>query len=124
MDYRMVYNGAWTTQSAVSGAYQNTLHVSGTIGNSISFRFIGQELRVFFQAGPSLGTIRLTLDGSFYDMPESNTNTQMYEWVLPGVANGTHTVNISHLSGGSVNVDYIIVPEVPTTPTVTATPTQ
>lgn len=119
LEDRMVYTGAWTTQSAVSGAYQNTLHVSGTIGNSVFFRFIGQELRVFFQAGPSLGVIRLTLDGTFYDMNESSASTQSYEWVLPSVTNGTHTVTISHLSGGSVNLDYIIVPVVAATATST-----
>jgi hypothetical protein len=123
LDYRMVYNGTWTTQSAVpGGVYQNTLHVSGTLGNSVFFRFIGQELRVFFQAGPSLGTIRLNLDnGPNYDMNESNANTQVYEWVLPSVPNGTHAVTITHLSGGSVNLDYIIIPEVPGTPTSTPT---
>ena len=120
LDARMIYNGAWTTETAVSGAYQNSLHVSGTIGNSVSFRFIGQEMRVFFQAGPSLGTIRLTLDASFYDMNQSNSSTQIYEWVLPSVPNGTHTVSISHLSGGSVNLDYIIIPQV----VPTATPNQ
>jgi hypothetical protein len=117
----MIYNGGWTRQSGVAGAYQNTLHVSGTLGNSIFFRFIGQELRVFFQAAPSLGTIRLKLDETNYDMNEANNNTQIYEWVLPSVNNGTHSVTITHLSGGSVNLDYIIIPEVPTTPTNTAT---
>jgi hypothetical protein len=123
LDSRMVYNGGWTRQSGVAGAYQNTLHVSGTLGNSIFFRFIGQELRVFFQAAPSLGTIRLKLDETNYDMNEANNNTQIYEWVLPSVTNGTHSVTITHLSGGSVNLDYIIIPEVPTTPTNTATTT-
>ena len=121
LDSRMIYNGGWTRQSGVAGAYQNTLHVSGTLGNSIFFRFIGQELRVFFQAAPSLGTIRLKLDETNYDMNEANNNTQIYEWVLPSVNNGTHSVTITHLSGGSVNLDYIIIPEVPTTPTNTAT---
>lgn len=114
LDYRMVYSGSWTKQSNVPGAYQNTLHVSGTLGNSIFFRFIGQELRVFFQAAPSLGTIRLNMDNATnYDMNEANSSTQIYEWVLPSVTNGTHTVTITHLSGGSVNLDYIIIPEVP-----------
>ena len=123
LDNRFLYSGNWTTQSAVSGAYQNTLHVSGTVGNSLTFRFIGQELRLFFQAGPSLGTIRLELDGTNYDMNESNSSTQLYEWVLPTVSNGTHTVKITHIDGGSVNLDYIIIPEPPTTPTNTATAT-
>jgi hypothetical protein len=120
---RLVYSGNWTTQPSVSGAYQNTLHVSETLGNSVTFRFIGQEVRVFFQAAPSLGTIRVTLDSTTYDMNESNSNTHIYEWVLPSVSSGTHTVTITHLSGGSVNLDYIIIPDVPATPTNTATPT-
>jgi len=121
LDNHLVYSGDWTTQSAVSGAYQNTLHVSGTLGNSVSFRFIGQELRVFFQAGPSLGVIRLNLDGTNYDLDESAVNTP--EWVLPSVTNGTHTVTIIHLSGGSINLDEIIIPDVPVTPKKTATAT-
>ena len=122
LDSRLLYSGDWTTQSGVAGAYQNTLHVSGTLGNSVTFRFIGQEVRIFFQAGPSLGIIRLTIDGGTpFDMNESNSSTQIYEWVLPSVSNGTHTVTITHLSGGSVNLDSIIVPEVPSTPTRTPT---
>lgn len=120
VDSRFVYTGDWTLQSNVSGAYQSTLHVSGTLGNTIFFRFIGQELRVFFQAGTSLGTVRLNLDGINYDHDEAFGPN---EWVLPTVSNGTHTVTITHQSGGSVNLDYIIIPEVPSTPTNTATST-
>ena len=120
-DGRFVYTGNWDSLTGVSGAYQSTLHVSGTLGNSVTFRFIGNELRVFFQGGPSLGTIRLTLDGANHDMPESRDSTQGEEWVLSTNTTGTHTVTISHLSGGSVNIDSIIVPVVPATPTNTST---
>lgn len=123
MDSRFVYNGDWIRQSGVPGAYQNTLHVSDTLGNSVTFRFIGNELRVFFQAGSSLGTIRITMDNNNYDMSEASSSTQIYEWVLAAASTGTHTVTITHLSGGSVNFDSIIVPEVPVTPTNTPTPT-
>ena len=118
---RFVYSGSWETQTGVSGAYQNTLHVSGTLGSSVSFLFIGNELRVFFQAGPSLGTIRLTLDNTSQDMSQSNLNTQRYEWVLSAPTAGTHTVTITHQSGGSINFDGIIVPRVQPTPTNTST---
>ncbi len=121
LDNRLIYGGDWTPVSGA--AYQNTLHVSDTLGDTINFLFIGQELRVFFQAGPSLGVIGLTLDGTSYTMDQSNASTQTYEWVLPSVTNGTHTVTITHLSGGSVNLNYIIIPEVPVTPTKTATST-
>lgn len=123
VDSRLVYSGPWDAESGVPGAYQNTLHVSGTLGSSVTFRFIGQEVRVFFQAGPSLGTIRLTLDGTAYEMSEASTSTQTYEWVLPRVSSGTHTVTISHFGGGSVNLDSIIIPDVPLTPTNTTSTT-
>ncbi len=114
---RFVYSGDWSRQNNVNGAYQSTLHVSGTLGDTIKFLFIGNELRVFFQAGPSLGTIRLTLDATSYVMNQANSATpgtaaQSYEWVLASSSNGTHSVTITHDSGGSVNFDAIIVPVV------------
>jgi hypothetical protein len=120
-DSRFVYTGDWDRQNNVTGAYQNTLHVSGTLGDSIKFFFIGNELRIFFQAGPSLGTIRLTLDSTSYVMNEASTSTQSYEWALPATSAGTHSVTITHESGGGVNFDAIVVPVVPATVTNTAT---
>ncbi len=122
-DSRFTYTGDWDRQTSVAGAYQNTLHVSGTLQNSFTFRFIGNELRIFFQAGSSLGTIRVTLDNNTYDMSEAGSSTEIFEWVLTTTSTGTHTVTITHLSGGSVNFDSIIVPVVPTTPTITPTST-
>jgi hypothetical protein len=121
VDSRFVYSGDWDRQSNVAGATGGTLHVSGTLGNSVKFLFIGNELRVFFQAGPSLGTIRLTLDTTSYVMNEASTSTQSYEWVLAASTTGTHTVSITHDSGGSVTFDAIIVPVVPATATNTTT---
>ena len=116
-DSRFVYSGDWERQTGVAGVTGNTLHVSNTLGNTIKFLFIGNELRVFFQAGPSLGTIRLTLDSTSHVVNQAASSTQSYEWVLPADYNGTHTVTITHESGGAVNFDAIIVPVVP--PTVT-----
>lgn len=118
-DSRFVYSGTWDKQTGVPGAYQNTLNVSGTLDNSVTFLFIGNELRVFFQAGPSLGTIRLLLDNNSYVMSEASSSTQRFEWVLPTTTGGTHSVTITHTSGGSVNFDGIIVP-VPPKPTATS----
>jgi hypothetical protein len=115
VDSRFVYSGDWDRQSNVSGVRINgTLHVSRTLGNSVKFLFYGNELHVFFQAGPSLGTIRLILDNTSYVMPEAADPTQAYEWVLAATTINTHTVTITHESGGSVNFDGIIVPVIPT----------
>lgn len=119
-DSRFVYSGDWERQSGVASATGNTLHVSNTLGNSIKFLFIGNELRVFFQAGPSLGKIHLTLDTANYTMDEG-IGTGNLEWVLGANTAGTHSVTITHESGGSVNFDAIIVPVVPVTPVTTAT---
>lgn len=119
LDSRFVYNGNW--KIVTGSTYQNTLHVSDNLGNSVRFLFIGHELRVFFQGGSSLGTIRLTLDNASYDLNQATADSN--EWVLTASNAGTHTVTITHQSGGSVNLNYIIIPVVHLTPTNTATPT-
>jgi hypothetical protein len=124
-DHRLVYSGNWIPQTNVSGAYQGTLHVSSTLGSSVTFRFIGQEVRLFYQSGPSLGTLRININGAQVDdLSQADSSSGNSEWVSAPLVNGTHVVTISHLSGGSVNLDYVIVPEVPGTATPTATSNQ
>jgi len=118
-DTRIVYTGDWIAQSGVSGAYLTTLHVSNTLGNTITFRFIGQQVRLFYQSGLSLGTIRIVIDGLQIDLDQSDPDTVTIEWASALLINGTHTVVITHLSGGSINLDSVVVPNV----LVTATPT-
>ncbi|MCC6300164.1 MAG: hypothetical protein IT314_12770 [Anaerolineales bacterium] len=115
-DERLTYIGNWTAQTNVNGVNDRTLHVSTTLDNSIMFRFIGEQVRIFYQPGSGLGTIRINLDGLEVDLNESDADG---EWPSPILVNGTHTVTIVHLSGGSVNLDMIIIPD----PIKTATPT-
>ncbi len=109
-DSHLLYGGSWSSTN-VSGAYQNTLHVSNTLNNSVTFSFIGDEVRLFYQSGPSLGTIRISIDGAQFDLNESDTSTQSSEWVSAALDNKTHTVVITHFDGSSVNLDEIIVPD-------------
>lgn len=120
---RISYSGDWTVQSSVPDAFGNSLHVSSTLGNTASFRFIGQQVRLFYQSSPSLGTIRIVIDGLQFDLDQSASQASEAEWASSLLVNGTHTVVITHQSGGSINLDYIIVPDVLITPTVTSTPT-
>ena len=65
VDYRLIYSGNWVSQTNVSGAYQSTLHVSTTLttpGNSVTFRYIGQDVRLLYQSGASLGVVRILLE--------------------------------------------------------------
>ena len=118
-DSRIVYTGDWIAQDGVADAYKNTLHVSNTLGNTINFRFIGQQVRLFYQSGPSLGSIRIIIDGLEIDLDQSDDGSATSEWVSALLINGTHTVVITHQSGGSINLDYVIVPDVLITPSPT-----
>ena len=122
IDFRLIYNGNWSNQTNVSGAYQGTLHISTTLttpGNSVTFRFIGQDVRILYQSGASLGVARITLDTTQTLLNQSASSNEL---VLTAATSGTHTVTITHLSGGAVNIDSVIIP-IAGTPTATATAT-
>src|SRR5574341_939250 len=125
IDSQLIYDGpGWASQTGVAGAYHNTLHVSTVPDSSVSFRFIGKELRIFYLAGSSLGKVTISIDGQPYTLDEADVQSGN-EWISPPLSNATHTATITHASGGSVNLDYvIIIPNVGSTGTPTATPTQ
>jgi len=111
LDSHLIYAGAWNQTGT-----GDTLHVSSVPGSTISFRFIGRELRIFYDGGSTLGRMTVTIDNQSATLDQSAGN----EWVSATFPNGTHTVLITHASGGAVNLDYVIIPE----PTLTATPTR
>ena len=120
-DSRLTYTGNWVPQTNVSAAYQNTLHVSDTAGNSISFNFVGQEIQLYYQAGASLGTVNITFDNETLAIPVSQSQTSgVWTYILDTA--GDHTVTIRHASGGSVNIDRLVIPALTATP-LTVTPT-
>jgi hypothetical protein len=112
--YEILYEGEWTSQTNVSGVYQNTLHVSFTVENYAYFTFVGQQVIVTFQAGPSLGSVLINLDGLEFEVSQSNSQTLPVEWRSPVLVMGTHEIAIEHLSGGSVNLDSITIPDLRT----------
>ncbi|HSL47342.1 MAG TPA: hypothetical protein VK897_28135 [Anaerolineales bacterium] len=125
-DSRLLYEppGSWLGETSVDGAHQSTLHVSNTTGSTVTFTFTGQAIELFYQPGPSLGTITVTID-SLGGNPISQA--QGGTWSSGPLSNGTHTVVIEHESGGSVNIDWLrVTPSLTPTPTstATATPTQ
>ncbi|HSG44619.1 MAG TPA: hypothetical protein VLA72_15830 [Anaerolineales bacterium] len=121
--FELLYDGDWVDQSNVTDTYQNTLHISFTVGNSVSYTFTGQQIIVSFQAGPSLGRIGINLDGLLFEVDQESSNTELVDWQSAVLVWGTHTLVISHISGGSVNLDSITIPAV-STPTPTATVTE
>lgn len=118
-DSRLLYSGSWVSQAGVDNAYQDTLHISYTIGNSVSFTFTGTEVHFFYQAGQSLGAVTIFIDNDTLGITQSEV--QGGEWVRTLEA-GTHRVTIRHTSGGSVNIDRLVIPAPTPTPTKTPKP--
>lgn len=124
-DSRFAYTGNWISQTNVPGAHQGTLHISNTIGDTVTFTFTGNEIHLFYQAGPSLGSLAVTIDGTGPPpFSQAQAETQIKEWVYELDSGGTHSIVIQHFSGGSINIDSIRVPGPTPTPSRTATPTQ
>ena len=124
--FQLLYNGDWVSQTNVTDTYQNTLHISFTVGNDVSFTFVGEQVIVSYQSGPSLGAVSITLDGLQFNVDQSSGATALVNWQSAVLIRGTHTIVIKHVSGGSVNLDSITIPDISTptpTPTVTVTPT-
>lgn len=122
---QLAYTGNWVSQTNVSGAYQGTLHVSNTIGDTVSFTFTGREIHLFYQAGPSLGTIAITIDNvGPPPLTQAQNETEIKEWEYNLDTSGTHSIVIQHFGGGSINIDSLSAPGGTITPTVTFTPTQ
>ncbi|MBK9927304.1 MAG: hypothetical protein IPP66_18700 [Anaerolineales bacterium] len=119
--FEIIYDGEWVEQDNVTGAHQNTLHISFTAGNAALFTFVGQQVIVSYQAGPSLGSININLDGTEYPVDQSNSATESMDWRSPVLTRGTHTLYIEHSTGGSVNIDSISIPDL-STPTPTPNP--
>ena len=111
----LVYTNGWNA----TGSGASTLHVSVIPGSTVTFAFIGRELRLIYQGGSTLGQMRITIDNVSETLDQSSGT----EWVSDQFANGTHSVQLIHLSGGSVNLDRVIIPEPANTPTPTRTPT-
>lgn len=122
-DSRLLYSGSWVSLTNVTEAHQNTLHVSNAIGDSITFSFTGPQIHVFYQAGPSLGAITITIDQlGAPPLSQAQNETQIKEWVSDLLPAGTHSIVIAHNSGGSINLDSLYVPAPTPTPTRTPTP--
>ena len=117
--FEILYSGDWVFQSNVSGTHQNTLHISFTTGNQALFTFVGQQVIVSYQAGPSLGNLNVNLDAIDYVVNQSNNETKILDWVSPKLDLKAHTLLFEHLSGGSVNIDSITIPDLSPTPTAT-----
>ena len=101
------------------------MHRSDVAGDFVTFTFTGQEIRMSYQAGPSLGTITITIDNvGGPAISQAQNQTQFREWQPDSLlGSGTHSIVITHSGGGSVNIDSFTIPVNTSTPTRTSTST-
>lgn len=102
-DTRIDHDGSWVSETDVENAYQETLHVSNTVGNDAVFSFVGRQIIIGYQGGVGLGTIIIYIDDAEFQLDQSAGT----EWVSPQLVVGEHFVIIIHESGASINLDYI-----------------
>ena len=123
-DTRLAYSSGWSNQTGVSGAYQGTLHISNANGNSVTFTFTSLEIYLYYQAGPSLGSMTITIDGlGGPAISQAQNQTEIKDWYSGLLSAGTHSIVITHSGGGSINIDKLVVPVPTVTPTRTPTAT-
>lgn len=128
VDIRIIYSGNWIGQSGVLDAFQNTLHLSSTIGDALELVFFGQKIRLVYQAGPGLGQIAIKLDEFDFVLDQASSEASQGIWDSPVLPLANHTLTITHISGGAINIDSLVVIDIATatpstTPAITTTPT-
>jgi hypothetical protein len=107
-DPGITYDRHWAfhSNSGTVYAYKGTLHVSSGIGSEASFHFTGQGFHLGYQRGRSFGIVTVMIDGEPYSFHQQAFGNV---WRSPELSPGTHSVQLIHESGESVNLDYIEV---------------
>ena len=105
-DSHIVRTGNWINQSNVDSAYQGTLLSSNKAGNYVAFNFIGTLMVLGYQSSLDAGDVTVNIDGSEVTLTQLVGNA----WFSQELEPGTHFVILTHMSGASVNLDYIDIP--------------
>lgn len=126
-DSIIAYTGNWVGQTGLANTYKNTLHISNTIGDAFQFTFYGDRFQFVYQSGPTLGAVALHMESLDFALDQSAPTTGGGQWESPTLPTAYHTVTITHISGGSTNVDGLVLftfatPTPTITPTITRTP--
>jgi hypothetical protein len=105
-DPHIIRSGSWTNQSSVN-AYQGTLLVSNTVGNYLAFSFVGHQMALGYEGNDNAGNLMVNIDGSEVPITQRVGNS----WFSQELIIGTHFVILTHISGNTVNLDYIDILE-------------
>ncbi len=104
-DERFIYDGDWSGEFQISGAYEETIAYSTTVGSTISFNFAGSQLQIGYLGETDLGTLQISINGTKYTLDQS----EGAEWSSPTLPFATYVVVLTHQDGEQVFFDYITV---------------
>jgi hypothetical protein len=108
------YRGAWyLTAKRGLGDYQDDVHASPKIGDTVTITWTGTGITVYGEKYTDQGLVGVTLDG----VAQANVNTtanprqvQAPIVTLTGLAAGTHTLTLTHLTGTYMTIDKAVLP--------------
>jgi len=106
----ILYNGTWVSQNSF-GAYSRTWMYSTLVGSSAAFMFDGTDFALTYTTSNVMGVMDVYIDGAFEASINQFSSTTKWQrsWVSPVLANGLHSVQLIHASGGRINLDAVQV---------------
>jgi uncharacterized repeat protein (TIGR02543 family) len=104
------YTGDWQTYSG-AGPYDNTLHFTGTRGDSAEVSFVGEQFQLTYTALVDRGNVDVYVDGvKVATITESGPGSWQQTWTSDPLVSGTHTVRLENASDGAIiDIDAIKV---------------
>ncbi len=104
-DQRFIYAGDWSSESLISGAFQETISYSTTAGSTVSFTFAGKQIKIGYLGESDLGILLITINENEYTLDQSTGA----EWSSPALPYGVYAVVLTHEDGDQILFDYLNV---------------
>jgi subtilisin family serine protease len=105
------YGGRWGTTIGES-AWGGRLRYASTRSASVSYRFTGRAIAWVGWRGPTRGSARVYVDGTYVtqiNLRSSTTQGRLVVFARDWAAAGTHTIKVVVLGTGRVDVDGFVV---------------
>lgn len=102
----ITYAGAsWSVVSNNPSRYNNTVHYSTIVTNTISFNFIGTKIRIINSKNNLKADYKLLIDGIVYDVLSYDVSgTELFQYIVAevtGLANKQHSVYMYRVDSDS-----------------------
>jgi len=114
------YQGYWQPLTGIKGASLRTLTKSATVGDIARLQFTGNQIEVIYSSERGNGNLEINIDSSdpiLIDQGQPRKTAYLRQWIsslLEG--SDLHTLTLRHSSGGPVNIDAIVIPQINNAP--------